>query len=129
MPPTADAEYFNFRLHDLDWREYWLNYFVVLRTHYFKVYILKLEQHHKRSFIFLCAEEIIDLRSTVVWNFQFLYTVQAGDGGGEQAATRQDEVRLQGGQRRLCIRMLGIGRQLDFGIIVRDEKFVTINFG
>lgn len=66
MPPTADAEYFNFRLHDLDWREYWLNYFVVLRTHYFKVYILKLEQHHKRSFIFLCAEEIIDLRSTVM---------------------------------------------------------------
>ena len=51
MPPTADAEYFNFRLHDLDWREYWLNYFVVLRTHYFKVYILKLEQHNKRSLI------------------------------------------------------------------------------
>ena len=35
---ATDAEYFNFRLHDLDWREYWLNYFIALRTHYFKVH-------------------------------------------------------------------------------------------
>ena len=34
---ATDAEYFNFRLHNLDWREYWLNYFIALRTHYFKV--------------------------------------------------------------------------------------------
>ena len=34
---ATDAEYFNFRLHDLDWREYWTNYFIALRTHYFKV--------------------------------------------------------------------------------------------
>ena len=33
----TDAEYFNFRLHDLDWKEYWTNYFIALRTHYFKV--------------------------------------------------------------------------------------------
>ena len=34
----TDAEYFNFRLHDLDWSEYWTNYFIALRTHYFKVH-------------------------------------------------------------------------------------------
>ena len=34
---ATDAEYFNFRLHDLDWKEYWTNYFIALRTHYFRV--------------------------------------------------------------------------------------------
>ena len=33
---TTDVEFFNFRMCDLDWREYWLNHFIMLRNHYFK---------------------------------------------------------------------------------------------
>ena len=33
---ATDAEHFNLRLHDLDWREYWTNTVFAMRTHYFK---------------------------------------------------------------------------------------------
>ena len=54
---ATDAESFNFRLHDLDWREYWLNYFIALRTHYFKVHsrlgAIVIICYQKRTFLTL----------------------------------------------------------------------------
>ena len=48
--------------------------------------------------------------------------VQTGDCGGLQAATAEDEVRLQGGQGRSCLRNLGLYCQVKCVTIERDEK-------